>query len=69
MAATCNLQPGLHYFANNGKALLWAIVVFKFPVDGIVNVVRVVLPTILCAGLISWCTLVMNWITKDSKEM
>ena len=50
---------------EDGEALLWAIVFFHIPINGGVDIVRVVSPTILCAVFVSWCTLVMNQVTKE----
>ena len=50
---------------NTGETYQWAIVFFHNPIDDGVHIMKVALPTILYAGLISWC---MCWLSCSVKN-
>ena len=68
MATRCNTWPRLCYFAKECQGTPLVRCCLQIPIDGIVGIVCVVLPTILHVGLFSWCTLVMNQVIKESWE-
>ena len=68
-ASRCSTWPCLCCFGRKWWGTPLGDSFSRVPVDGLVDIERVALPTVLRTKSVRWCTLVMNQVTEESWRM